>query len=523
MSSLDSHLFSKKGEVPETKKNRGAPTKPLPKHILTHGDDFKFYECTICHKSFDHKSSVRCHLKCKMGIKPFPCTKCEKRYSSNQNLFNHMKIHTKEPTRPFKCSICIKTFPTQKSLDEHITITHVTVQTLQCKLCGEVCQGKQGLEHHMRSRHVTGARFNCNLCGMGFTSKTRYESHLKTSHFEENKQQQSGFMCSDCGRVFSRRTHCSRHINVCNKQNPYQCAKCDKVFTRKNDFDNHLKIHEEKRPYVCSKCNNRFKVLGGLRKHMLTHTKERNFECDKCKKTFKTRRELTQHRAIHAKRNLMCDICGKTFPTPGYLKKHMKRHQKEVSVPPPTKLGTSIFSCGQCGDKLQTKQALQKHQNIHKGGRKFKCQLCAASFDGKPQYTVHVNRHEERLKQKESGVGKASPTNTGPNGNMDLDLHYQNGNVNAQEIDEVSKTQVPPEASVTTASVFDIKILPLNLDCLNFCMAQEIQMFSYAGSGVQFNKTNLMLALSEWFGGADGPPIVKVIANDFEQCVKKRK
>ncbi|CAL8141543.1 unnamed protein product [Orchesella dallaii] len=59
------------------------------------------------------------------------------------------------------------------------------------------------------------------------------------------------------------------------------------------------------------------------------------------------------------------------------------------------------------------------------------------------------------------------------------------------------------------------------MDCLNFCMAQEIKMFSHAGSHVQFNKTNLMLALSEWFGGADGPQIVKVIANDFEKCVKQ--
>ncbi|CAL8117748.1 unnamed protein product [Orchesella dallaii] len=48
-------------------------------------------------------------------------------------------------------------------------------------------------------------------------------------------------------------------------------------------------------------------------------------------------------------------------------------------------------------------------------------------------------------------------------------------------------------------------------------MAQEIQMFSYAGSHIEFNKTNLILALNEWFGGADGPQIVKVIANDFEK------
>ncbi|CAL8141495.1 unnamed protein product [Orchesella dallaii] len=58
-------------------------------------------------------------------------------------------------------------------------------------------------------------------------------------------------------------------------------------------------------------------------------------------------------------------------------------------------------------------------------------------------------------------------------------------------------------------------------DCLNFCMAQEIQMFSYAGSHIEFNKTNLIRALNEWFGGADGPKIVKVIANDFEGCVKQ--
>ncbi|CAL8141531.1 unnamed protein product [Orchesella dallaii] len=376
----------------------------------------------------------------------------------------------------------------------------------------------------MRSRHVTGARFNCNICGMGFTSKTKYESHLKTSHFEEKKQQQSAFMCSEC----------------------------------------------EKRPFVCKMCNQRFKVLEVLRRHMQTHTKERNFSCDKCKKTFKTRRELTQHRAIHGKRNLICEMCGKTFSTPQYLKKHLKIHQQETG---------EFFSCEHCGDIFKNKQRLQTHQRIHEGERKLKCQLCNASFERQTHFTLHLKRHEEILKQKEYKLGK---TNRDSNGNKDL--HYQNGNLNAQEIDEVTKTQAPPEeATVAPASEFDIQdpsvefvwigspsktatikkdwkligvveqlelvndsatgvetmmIAPaaavteksnhvpdvpsdVSSDCLNFCMAQEIQMFSYAGSRVQFNKTNLMLALSEWFGGADGPPIVKVIANDFEQCVKK--
>ncbi|CAL8141549.1 unnamed protein product [Orchesella dallaii] len=58
-------------------------------------------------------------------------------------------------------------------------------------------------------------------------------------------------------------------------------------------------------------------------------------------------------------------------------------------------------------------------------------------------------------------------------------------------------------------------------DCLNFCMAQEIQMFSYSGNLIQFSKTNLVHALNEWFGGEDGPWIVKGIGNDFERCVKQ--
>ncbi|CAL8141585.1 unnamed protein product [Orchesella dallaii] len=353
-----------------------------------------------------------------------------------------MKIHINEPVHPFKCSICIKAFTTQENLDEHINITHTTIQTLQCKLCGEVCQGRKGLEYHMRSHNVT---LNCNICGEGFTSKTKFESHLKTSHFEENKQQQSGFMCSECGKVYSRITNCSRHMNICNKQKRYQCANCDKAFTRKKDFDNHLKVHGKKRPFVCSKCGNRFKVLEGLRIHMLTHTKKRNFSCDKCTKTFKTRRELSQHRAIHEKRILMCEICGRTFLTPRYLNRHLKGHQKEVSVPPPTttcKLDPSIFSCEHCGDIFKNKQRLQTHQRIHEGDRKFKCQLCNASFDKKQQFTLHMKRHEERMKQKESEVDKTSPANGRPNGNENVGVEM--GESITPQATNVLEPKIPP-------------------------------------------------------------------------------
>ncbi|CAL8141477.1 unnamed protein product [Orchesella dallaii] len=212
---------------------------------------------------------------------------------------------------------------------------------------------------------------------MGFTLKSKFESHLKTFHFKENKQQQGGYSCSECGVTYSLKTHWSRHINDRQRQKSYQCAKCNRVFKRKKYFDNHLKNHGKERTLVCPKCNKGFQVLDVLRKHMQTHTNERNFSYDKCEKTFKTKKELTQHRLIH-------------------------------------------------------------------GERKLKCQLCNASFDKKSQFTLHMNRHEKRLKQKESGVGKASPTNRDPNGNENIGIEMGESITPQAAVSVVLEAKIPP-------------------------------------------------------------------------------
>ena len=62
------------------------------------------FNCEMCHKSFESKSSLTSHKKVHM-MKTFECEICEKSFSHKANLIRHKRVHTGE--RPYKCDVCV--------------------------------------------------------------------------------------------------------------------------------------------------------------------------------------------------------------------------------------------------------------------------------------------------------------------------------------------------------------------------------------------------------------------------------
>jgi uncharacterized Zn-finger protein len=57
------------------------------------------------------------------GSRNYPCHLCEKRFSRNYYLSDHLKTHTGE--KPFVCGICGKSAATRSNYNSHLR-THIT-------------------------------------------------------------------------------------------------------------------------------------------------------------------------------------------------------------------------------------------------------------------------------------------------------------------------------------------------------------------------------------------------------------
>ena len=57
----------------------------------------------------------------------------------------------------------------------------------------------------------------------------------------------------------------------------YICSECGKVFSRRLFLENHLRTHTGSQPYRCHLCPKKFNVKGNLTAHIGRHNKNPNW------------------------------------------------------------------------------------------------------------------------------------------------------------------------------------------------------------------------------------------------------
>ncbi|XP_069141151.1 uncharacterized protein [Argopecten irradians] len=218
-------------------------------------------ECKICGVQLSNSGALLVHQRKHTGARPFPCTKCDKTFTTKQNMKRHELSHTGE--KPFTCDLCEKSFTEKKSLVIHKR-THTGEKPYVCPTCGRAFTQSVTLHTHMMI-HTGDKKHLCEECGKSFRQRANLLSHRKR-HLQEKT-----FNCPDCSFSFFTKGELERHLLRHTGEKPFQCDICPKRFTRQQYLNEHLNIHIGNKPYSCDKCEEKFHDQSTYHRHLKKH------------------------------------------------------------------------------------------------------------------------------------------------------------------------------------------------------------------------------------------------------------
>eukprot|EP00117_Sycon_ciliatum_P045371 scpid62829/ scgid32621/ Zinc finger protein 587 len=173
----------------------------LEQHKTGSHGPFRFYECTICSKSFKDKHDFRRHERIHSGERPFKCPTCNKSFSQASNLEKHRRIHSDD--KPHECDVCGKSFIERAKLQRHLR-THSGEQPYQCLVCQRFFSQKHHLRTHMLI-HTGEKPHACDVCGKQFRDQKDLVRHRRLHTGEKP------YGCGECSMRFRLRALLTKH------------------------------------------------------------------------------------------------------------------------------------------------------------------------------------------------------------------------------------------------------------------------------------------------------------------------
>lgn len=148
----------------------------------------KQYQCRFCGQSFNRWPAYREHENIvHLGkTTEFPCETCGKVFRTAQRLKAHQETHSE--LRKQVCDDCGASFRNKGVLKRHRRSVHANDYPFDCKLCVKKFSTQEQLNAHMRV-HTGVKPYACRFCDRAFSHFTDRKRHEMSTHTGERPHQ----------------------------------------------------------------------------------------------------------------------------------------------------------------------------------------------------------------------------------------------------------------------------------------------------------------------------------------------
>ncbi|XP_076600565.1 uncharacterized protein LOC143328933 [Chaetodon auriga] len=165
------------GSLPSVAEKRKKTRRKKKEEEVKEGEETAFC-CSLCHRKFSTKLTLRRHLGIHGGAKPFTCPHCSYSSRLKASLLQHLRTHTGE--KPYRCAECPYASIDRSSLLRHCR-THSQEKPYRCQHCDYSSIQKKSLDLHAR-RHHTGEAFPCQQCEYSSPDRQLLLRHVRRHH-----------------------------------------------------------------------------------------------------------------------------------------------------------------------------------------------------------------------------------------------------------------------------------------------------------------------------------------------------